>query len=101
MVGGRGQKAPYKTTIVRVPNPLIPLVEKMMTTYREKVIKEKLEDDSALRYTQMETFVDAGMDEHLINECKEILEKRGSRKAALSKLLQVVLQRPVSVSELE
>lgn len=101
VVGGRGLKVPYKTSIVRVPDPLIPAFEKMMTIYRRKVVNEKQQDDSALHETFTEALTETEVDEHLINHCKEILEKKGTRKAALTKLLQVILKRPVKQSELD
>ena len=101
VVGGRGHKVPYKTSIVRVPDPLVPRFEEMMTNYREKVVNQGKRNDWALHETFLEALVETGVDDYLINYCKEILEKKGTRKAALTKLLQVVLRREVKQAELD
>lgn len=36
--GGRGKKAPYETVIVRVPEALVPIIERMCDRYRELVV---------------------------------------------------------------
>lgn len=33
--GGRGQKAPYTTTVIRIPTDLVPAVERMVNEYRK------------------------------------------------------------------
>lgn len=35
--GGRGKKAPYSTTVIRVPTPLIKDVELMIEVYQERL----------------------------------------------------------------
>lgn len=37
-VGGRGHKAPYETTQVRVPVPIKPQVEKLIAQYRAVIL---------------------------------------------------------------
>jgi hypothetical protein len=48
-IGGRGKKAPYETTHVRVPVDLKPQIEKLIEEYRENgcVISEKIESDNS------------------------------------------------------
>jgi thiamine phosphate synthase YjbQ (UPF0047 family) len=36
-VGGRGKKAPYKTSVVRVPVPVLEQVEKIIQEYRDSL----------------------------------------------------------------
>lgn len=99
--GGRNGKAPYTSSVVRVPDPLVPTVEKMMALYREKIVSGSPGSDQTLRAVFMETFVDQGLDSYLIDSAKEILEKRGTRKDAMKKLLQVILCRNIKEKEIE
>ena len=46
-VGGRGKRAPYKTTHYRIPIAIKPIVEEMARKYRELVDEYEV-DDSAL-----------------------------------------------------
>lgn len=39
-VGGRGQKAPYETTHVRVPVPIKPDVERLIDQFKEGISRE-------------------------------------------------------------
>ena len=42
--GGRGKKAPYETTHVRVPDQLKPLVEMMAEGYKEQVEADDIQE---------------------------------------------------------
>lgn len=45
-LGGRGQKAPYKTRIMRVPEPLISQVQQLIDDYRNRLVEEGLISNS-------------------------------------------------------
>lgn len=72
-VGGRGHKAPYTTTHVRVPEPVKTEVEKLIADYKA---------GSPGLYV--------GRDE-LIEMCRVILTQKKSAKHSLNKLLTTLL----------
>lgn len=43
-IGGRGKRAPYDTTQVRVPIPIKSAVEKLIAVYRESVLLDEADD---------------------------------------------------------
>lgn len=99
--GGRGRKAPYKTSIVRVPEPLVPAVKKIIQEYRRDISESPVVNDALVTGILIKSFAELGNDDRLIKTAKAILQKKGTRKAALSKLLQVMLDRRVTQKELE
>lgn len=50
--GGRGIKAPYETTMVRVPVPLKPLIKLLSENFRHFVALNGLTEDSCLEFTK-------------------------------------------------
>lgn len=75
-VGGRGRKAPYVTTHVRVPEPLKHEVEKLIRQFHEG---GKLDDSK--RLTSLESAVDIA---------HEILTQKKSARVSMSKLLTAI-----------
>jgi hypothetical protein len=77
--GGRGKKAPYSTKVVRVPEPILSEVEKLVTAFYsgELEVEDRLID----------------LDEAM-NEAREILLKnqisKRTTKVCFEKLLQVI-----------
>ena len=68
--GGRGVKAPYETTHVRIPTPIKSKVEKLSNAYKDGIELDLVSSkDSA------------------INEAKNILRSKKSARESLSRLL--------------
>jgi hypothetical protein len=89
-VGGRGQKAPYTTSIVRVPDPLIPTIEKLIDDYREMIFNGTIsnEQDSE-NYTSQLGIVRLPKDD-VIRESKRVLSAKKSARLSVLKLLQLL-----------
>ena len=78
--GGRGLKAPYETTIVRVPIPIKPSVDKLIADYRHSI-------DSPITYAIGNYPIP--LDEAVI-EARKIIDSKKSARVSLIKLLQVI-----------
>ena len=50
--GGRGRKAPYQTTMVRIPMPIKPLVELLVKSFRMYVAEHGLTENACLEFMQ-------------------------------------------------
>lgn len=72
-VGGRGHKAPYLTTHVRVPEPVKPEVERLISDYKAGNLGIYLSRDK------------------LTGLCKDIMRQKKSAKDSLNKLLTALL----------
>lgn len=94
-------KAPYKTSVVRVPDPLVPIVEKMMEIYRQKILEGEQMGYSLDWGTVYATIGELQGDKYIIDRVKDILKVKGTRKAAISKLLRVILNRKFDEKEFE
>lgn len=75
-VGGRGNKAPYETTHIRVPVPIKSEVERLIERFREG-------GDTATQNTL------TGLDEAVI-AAKGILTSKKSARVSMEKLLTVI-----------
>lgn len=73
--GGRGKKAPYSTKVVRVPEPVLSEVEKLVTSFYS--VETRLED------------IPVNLPE-AIEKAREILLLKKSARVSLEKLLQVL-----------
>lgn len=124
-VGGRGKKAPYETTHVRVPVDLKPQIEEMVKQYRENDCNadkvgfvaegEDKEDkvkefakmlvmemkDSGLIITKEVTRAEDKEDilplEDAINLAKYALSRKGNRKKDLTEVLSAIYQKEISL----
>lgn len=74
--GGRGIKAPYETTHLRVPVPIKPELERLIERYKEQ------------GDTSSENLL-TGLDEAVIT-AKSILKQKKSAKISLEKLLTAI-----------
>lgn len=72
-VGGRGHKAPYVTTHVRVPEPVKTEVERLIGDYKAGNLGIYLSRDE------------------LTNLCKHIMRQKKSTRQSLNKLLTTLL----------
>jgi len=89
-VGGRGIKAPYETTHVRVPVGLKPKFEKEIDTYRGLVLAGKLDPN------QLVEKLDDSVDDRImffseaLAEAKKIISQKKSSRQSLAKLLTAI-----------
>lgn len=77
--GGRGKKAPYKTTHVRVPEPIKAEVERMAAQYRAGELNTMPALDDAIQTAQ------------------SILRQKKSARASMEKLLTSLYGQTVSL----
>lgn len=78
-VGGRGHKAPYTTTHVRVPEPVKTEVEKLVADYKAECPGRYVSKDE------------------LIAICQTILTQKKSAKHSLNKLLTTLFDEDVAL----
>ncbi len=88
-VGGRGKKAPYETTTIRVPLPILDQVESMIEAYRLSVLDGC--EVSNQRMPDLETAK---------SELRKILKSKKSARVTGIKLLQVLYNTSITESEL-
>lgn len=82
-VGGRGLKAPYETTHIRVPVPIKPEVERLIERFRDG------------GETQSENTLTSFDDAVVI--AKNILTQKKSSRASMSKLLTAIYGQNVTL----
>lgn len=73
-LGGRGYKQPYSTKIVRIPEPLIPEVRRMIMEFHE--------EDRSQKLSKLPTLDEA------IAESKKILKSKKSARWSITALLK-------------
>jgi hypothetical protein len=78
-VGGRGKKAGYQTKLMRVPLPVVPVVEKIVDDFR----------DGSENRTKQLSFDEA------LQAAKKIMKKKKSARQSLLNLLQDIYGREV------
>lgn len=76
-VGGRGKKAPYRTKIMRIPEPLKEEVQCLIDNYRDSLIVNKNQNNQTILLTK----------EKLIKEIELIVKKRKSAKVSFELLI--------------
>lgn len=87
--GGRGIKAPYQTTVLRVPVPLIDKFEKQIDEFRELALQGITNDNEppeAVNKFDNEPLTQS----EAIEQAQKIIKQRKSAKLSLTKLLQVI-----------
>lgn len=82
--GGRGHKAPYDTTHVRVPVPLKPKVDILVEEYKNYVLEGKVSETEKWGVSAAMTLT--SLDEAL-GIARSILKQKKSAKESLTKLL--------------
>lgn len=75
-VGGRGNKAPYETTHVRVPVPIKPEVEQLINRF--------FEGGDSIQEKKLTTLEDA------VTVAKSILTQKKSARVSMEKLLTAI-----------
>lgn len=82
-VGGRGKRAPYENRPMRIPDPIRPQVEKLVTAFYENE-----HQDGASDLPDLET---------AIREARAILQAKKSARASLQRLLSVLYETPIEL----
>ena len=99
-VGGRGKKAPYNTVVIRVPEPLVEKVEKLIDWYRISVLEGRITQEDLKRLeTWKSDYSSLGKSEAIL-KAKEVLKRKQSAKQSLIKLLQVLYDLEISEKDL-
>jgi hypothetical protein len=86
--GGRGKRAPYETTTIRVPVPLLETIETQVNQYREFAVNGTPPAMSSIV-----------VHDDAIACAKEILKQKKSARHSLEKLLQVLLSSDISLKD--
>lgn len=95
--GGRGQRAPYETTTVRVPKPILTEVEQLIGQYRAMALggKDVLSEHKNLVPDHKIDFKSA------IIKAQELLgDKKASKKVTVKKLLESIYGEQVKLENL-
>lgn len=83
--GGRGVKAPYETTHIRIPVPIKAEVERLSQAYKEGITNQSDESERQL------TFDEA------VQLAKEILKSKKSARVSIEKLLTGIYKQEVEL----
>lgn len=86
-IGGRGKKAPYLTTIMRVPMPIAEKVKSLIEGYRLSAINGQITQDDLRRIEPWHTPISKT---EAIEKAREILTQKKSARISMQKLLQVL-----------
>lgn len=82
--GGRGHKAPYETTHIRVPVPIKEEVDKLVNKYKECVLQG---DKVDINFSSVQSDLISITPDDAIQIAQSILKQKKSAKASLEKLL--------------
>lgn len=100
--GGRGKKAPYETTHLRVPVPIKDRVEELIDVYRAGLlgVADDLQNDAyyladEYKKTNMLTSLEDAKE-----KAKSIIKEKKSASQSLAKLLTVIYGEKVVAEEL-
>jgi hypothetical protein len=88
-VGGRGKKAPYATTHLRIPIPIKPQIESMIESYRLSVI-----DGIESQESEVMALGDA------IELSKKLLRSKTAKVDTVIKLLTAIYQTEIKKEDL-
>lgn len=88
--GGRGAKAPYETTHIRVPLPLKQKIEQICEEYKQKVISGEDVTESEDTASIMEF-------EEALELAKTILKQKKSARVSLKSLLTGIYNRDIDL----
>ena len=83
--GGRGVKAPYETTHVRIPMPIKAEVEKLSQAFKDGTLNQDNDSDEQLSF------------EEAVKIAKEILKSKKSARASMEKLLTSIYKQEVEL----
>lgn len=96
LVGGRGHKAPYETTHIRVPVPLKADVEKLIEGYRAQVLGR---EDVRKAYKNLVS--DHKLDLEAAKAlAQKLLRAKVSKTETVAKLLSAIYEEEITASNL-
>jgi hypothetical protein len=98
-VGGRGRKAPYETTLIRVPVPVYEQVEKIADDYRRLVLEG--EENNVDENSDFRVDISKVKFDDALQRAREILKQKKSAADSMAKLLQVLYGGTVSKEDLK
>lgn len=96
LVGGRGHKAPYETTHLRVPVPLKGDVEKLIEAYRAQVLGG---EDIRLPYKNTSSGCNLDL-EAAKGLAQKLLRAKASKIETMAKLLSAIYGEDIAGSDL-
>ena len=102
--GGRGKKNPYKSVVIRVPEPLVGKIDLMVEAYRQAVNQrsyEGIENTNLLcdSVSQSDSQSPLSKDE-VLAKAKTIFKQKRSKKELFIKLLQVLVDESIVENDL-
>lgn len=90
-LGGRGIKAPYETTHMRVPVPLKPDIEAMIDDYRKNLLTGNDADTIEKQLTSLS---------EAIRAAKSLVRSKKSARRSMARLLTAIYGTTVSFDDL-
>jgi hypothetical protein len=91
-VGGRGYKAPYTTTHVRVPTDIKPQVEALIDNYRSELFGVRQTNLLTTTTTNSLPTLEEG-----IELAQEVLDRKQSARKSIALLLKAIYGKEVSL----
>lgn len=88
--GGRGLKAPYRTVVIRVPEPIANKVESLCETYRTMSLAGEITQDDLLKFDSFGTNYSSLPKVTAIEEVNKLLRSKKSKRDTILKLLQLL-----------
>jgi hypothetical protein len=98
--GGRGKKAPYQSTHVRVPEPIKPAVEALIERFRLLVVEEGLTTDDAASQVEAQPQADCYSKEQIIEAARYGLRSKKGAWRSVEKMLTALFGEEVIISDL-
>ena len=98
-IGGRGKKAPYETSVLRIPVPLVPKIQSMIDDYRNLVVDGQVSEIE--KYPKIAAASTLTSYSEALEEAKKIVKSKKSSAESLAKLLQVLYGGTVSKEDLK
>lgn len=94
--GGRGQRAPYETTTIRVPKPILTDVEQLIDQYRAQVM-----GGEDVRKAHKNVVLDQKLDlEAAKGLAQKLLRAKTSKVETVAKLLSAIYGEEITASNL-
>lgn len=92
LVGGRGKKAPYTSSTVRVPDPALKKVEEVIDLYRNSLEPDSIFDWYDLEFEDVLVGLPIHTREDCIEKAHQILRSKQSARKSLEKYLRYFFQ---------
>ena len=95
--GGRGQRAPYETTTIRVPKPILSDVEQLIDQYRAQVMGG---EDVLSGHNNIRKPYNLDLEDAIIKAQELLGDKKASKKVTIKKLLEAIYSQAVKIENL-